>query len=188
MYFEGLNGVYQTILADPPWDYDQRLHNGKRATPTGGAADHYPTMTLGELAGLPVQRIADPQQSILFMWTTGPQLNNSIVLMMQWGFDYRTVAFVWDKRRTNPGYYTMSQCEYVLAGVRGKIPKPRGDRNVRQFLSEKRTAKHSEKPFEIHRRIEQMFPEQRKCELFARERVLGWDCWGNEVEPAKETR
>ena len=41
---------------------------------------------------------------------------------------------------------------------------------------------HSAKPAEVRRRIGLMFPEQRKVELFARKRVNGWDCWGNEVE------
>jgi N6-adenosine-specific RNA methylase IME4 len=75
----------------------------------------------------------------------------------------------------------MSQTEFVLAATRGNIPKPRGARNVRQFLSERRT-KHSRKPKEVRDRIEAMFPTQRKIELFARERVPGWDAWGNEVE------
>ena len=34
---------------------------------------------------------------------------------------------------------------------------------------------------EVRRRIDDMFPAQRKLELFARKRVPMWDCWGNEV-------
>jgi len=67
-----------------------------------------------------------------------------------------------------------------LVGKKGKIPTPRGSRNVRQFLSEERT-RHSTKPLEIRKRIEEMFPTQKKIELFSREKVPGWECWGNEV-------
>jgi N6-adenosine-specific RNA methylase IME4 len=101
--------------------------------------------------------------------------------MTAWGFKYKTVAFVWEKQKTNPGNYTMSQCELCLVGKRGKIPGPRGTRNERQFISEMRT-RHSTKPTEIRNRIVRMFPTQRKIELFARNTSEGWDVWGNEVE------
>ena len=75
----------------------------------------------------------------------------------------------------------MSQVELCLIGKRGKIPKPRGARNIRQLVSEMR-GKHSAKPAEVRKRIEEMFPEQSKIELFARTEVDGWDCHGDEVE------
>ena len=98
-----------------------------------------------------------------------------------WGFKYTTVGFVWYKERANPGHYTMSECELNLIFKRNRIPRPMGSRNERQFLDSLR-GKHSEKPLEIMRRIERMFPTQNKLELFARQKVEGWDCWGNEVE------
>ena len=101
--------------------------------------------------------------------------------MKAWGFQWATVGFVWDKQRVNPGFYTMSQCELYLIGKRGKIPSPRGARNVRQLVSSMRE-KHSKKPHEVRTRIEEMFPEQRKVELFAREKVRGWSAWGEEIE------
>lgn len=91
------------------------------------------------------------------------------------------MAFAWDKQLPVIGHYTMSQCELCLVFRRGRIPQPRGARNVRQFLSEKRTV-HSAKPIEIRRRIEAMFPSQRKLELFARSPAEGWTVWGNEAD------
>lgn len=110
-----------------------------------------------------------------------PDVKEGIEVMEAWGFKYATIAFIWHKQRTNPGHYTMSECEICLVGKRGTIPTPRGARNVRQFLSEMR-GKHSAKPNEIRTRIETMFPTQNKVELFARKNVLGWDAWGNECE------
>lgn len=75
----------------------------------------------------------------------------------------------------------MSQVELCLIGKRGKIPKPRGARNIRQMVSVMR-GKHSAKPSEVRKRIEEMFPEQSKLEMFAREASDGWDIHGNEVE------
>ena len=62
---------------------------------------------------------------------------------------------------------------------KGKIPTPRGARNIKQLVESKRT-KHSEKPIEVLINIEKMFPSQKKIELFARTRNKGWDVWGLE--------
>ncbi len=173
------NKKYQIIYADPPWEYQMRQHGGVGDPETGGAVSHYPVMSMLELEALPIDQIAD-KDCLLFMWTTGPQLDRSIEVGKAWGFVYKTVAFIWNKLRVNPGHYTMSQCEMVLVFKRGRIPQPRGARNVRQIVSEKRT-RHSAKPSEVRNRIEQMFPEQAKIELFAREKVGGWDAWGDEI-------
>ena len=76
----------------------------------------------------------------------------------------------------------MSQCEICIVGKKGKIPKPRGARNIRQYLKSQRT-RHSEKPQEVIHRITSMFPQQNKIELFARHKnIKGWSFWGNEVD------
>jgi N6-adenosine-specific RNA methylase IME4 len=174
--------IYDILYADPPWDYgaERTQHNGKGGKATGSASGHYDVMTVKDLARLDVNSIAKPD-ALLFMWTSSPHLDQAIDLMTAWGFKYVTVGFVWDKQRVNPGYYTMSQCELCLIGKKGKIPVPRGARNVRQFVSSLRT-EHSEKPAEVRDRIAVMFPTQRKVELFARTRTEGWDSWGNEIE------
>jgi len=169
------------IYADPPWDYKGQLqHAGPGSGDSGGAVRHYPTVKLDDLKRLDVAGIA-AADSLLFMWATSPHLDQAIALGKTWGFAWATVAFVWDKQRVNPGFYTMSQCELCLVFKRGKIPMPRGARNVRQLVSEPR-AEHSRKPIEVRRRIEAMFPEQRKIELFARDQAApGWNVWGAEV-------
>ena len=174
------NKQYDIIYADPPWDYKGQLqHNGPGGRETGGANKHYPTMTLTELKKLPIERLAKPN-CLLFMWSSSPHLDQAIELGKTWGFEWATVAFVWDKQRPNPGYYTMSQCELCLVFKRGKIPTPRGARNIRQLVSEVRN-RHSEKPAEVRDRIDDMFPSQTKIELFARTRLHKWDAWGNEL-------
>ena len=170
-------GVYDIIYADPPWDYRGQLqHAGPGGRDTGGAKRHYPTVTLDDLKKLDVASIA-ADDSLLFMWATNPHLDQAIDLGKAWGFAWATVAFVWDKARVNPGSYTLSQCELCLVFKRGKIPRPRGARNVRQLVVAER-GPHSSKPDEVRNRIDCMFPKQAKIELFARERVRGWDSWG----------
>lgn len=170
---------YDIIYCDPAWDYDGReQHNTKEANKS--VVHHYQTMKLDDMKKLKVNEIAE-KNCLLFMWSSSPHLPQAIELLQSWGFEYKTIAFVWDKQKVNPGYYTMSQCEICLVGKKGNIPSPRGARNIKQFLSQERT-RHSEKPFEIRDRITQMFPSQKKIELFARHKVEGWDSWGNEIE------
>lgn len=179
------NQRFEIIYADPPWDYKgQKQHNGKGGKDTGGAIRHYPTVTLEHLKKLNVPNIS-AENCLLFMWSSNPHLDQAIDLGKCWGFAWATVAFVWDKICVNPGFYTMSQCELCLVFKRGKIPIPRGERNVHQFVKSKR-GKHSEKPFEVRQRIELMFPSQKKIELFARSflRNSNWKTWGLEVEKA----
>ncbi len=133
---------------------------------------------------IPIHQIAK-DDCLLFMWTSSPHLVNAIELGNAWGFEYRTVAFVWDKMVHNPGKYTLSNCELCLVLKRGRIPTPRGARNVQQLIRAPRR-KHSEKPVEVLHAIEKMFPTQARIELFARKKFLGWDVWGLEVPDKPE--
>ena len=174
------NKKYSIIYADPPWDYKGQLqHTGSGGKDSGGAVRHYPTVSVSEMKTWDVASISE-EDCLLFMWSSSPHLDQAIQLGKAWGFRWATVAFVWDKQRLNPGFYTMSQCELCLVFRRGKIPQPRGARNMRQLVQIKRT-RHSEKPEAVRERIEKMFPHQCKIELFARKRHQGWDAWGLEI-------
>ena len=142
--------------------------------------DHYPVMKTKEICAIPVADIAE-DDALLFLWATGACLPEAVDVGRAWGFNWATVAFVWDKQTAVAGFYTMSTCEYCFVFKRGKIPKPRGPRNIRQLLSRK-VGRHSEKPAEVRNKIVEMFPYHDRIELFARERFSGWDTWGNEVD------
>jgi len=171
---------YDIIYADPAWQYDSGRSLAKKSLLDGVSNEHYGTMTIEELKKLPIKDIAN-ENSLCFMWLVSPKVDLGIEVLKEWGFTFVTIAFIWHKQRTNPGYYTMSECEICVVGKKCKIPTPRGSRNERQFLSELRT-KHSKKPDEIRNRIDRMFPDQNKIELFARQHYDNWDAWGNEVE------
>lgn len=188
------NNKYDVIYADPPWDYGGKMQYDKTSIKSenigfkkgifiSAANFKYPTVKLKDLKKLNVNTIAK-NNCILFMWTTGPQMENSIELGRSWGFEYKTIAFVWDKQVHNPGRYTLSQTEFVLAFKKGKFPEPRGARNVKQLVSVHR-GEHSEKPEAVIRGITDMFPLQDKIELFARCNYKGWDNWGLEIPDKK---
>lgn len=166
---------YNVVLADPPWKY--------RDTTPGGTSslDHYPSMTLDEMAEIPVRDMC-ADECVLYMWTTGPNLDMAIELGRRWGFEYKQVAFVWDKVNPVCGNYTITQCEFVLVfrPRRGRLPK-RSKTNARQHFSEKKR-QHSRKPEYVQDMLDAMYADTHKIELFARRSRDGWDVWGNETD------
>jgi N6-adenosine-specific RNA methylase IME4 len=184
------NKKYDIIYADPPWDYGGKLQFDKSSKGKdkidlskrifiSSASFKYPTLKLKELMKLPLHEIAK-DDCLLFMWTSNPHLAQAIELGETWGFKYRTIAFIWDKMNHNPGQYTLSNCEICLVFKKGRIPKPRGARNVKQLVKRKRKG-HSVKPLEVMQGIEKMFPTQEKIELFARAKYDAWEAWGLDV-------
>lgn len=181
---------YDIVYADPPWDYGGKMQfdkSGKKSDNTNweknifisAANFKYPTLKTADMKKIPIQEITK-EDSLLFMWVTNPHLAQGIELGKAWGFDYKTVAFVWDKMNHNPGQYTLSYCELCLVFKKGKIPQPRGARNIKQLIRVPR-GEHSEKPLEVLNAIEQMFPTQDRIELFARHKPNNWDVWGLDV-------
>ena len=173
---------YDIIYMDPPWQY----HFGGPMSSGSSIEKHYSTMSHQEMLDMDIASLANPD-CLIYMWTTSTHMKKAIEIGDHWGFDYKVVAFVWDKVAPVTGYYTMGQTEFVLCFKRrgGQIPKPRGSRGTRQILVENKR-EHSRKPDEIRRRIEEMHPTQSKLEMFARISMPGWDVWGNEVDKFNE--
>ena len=181
---------YQVVLADPPWDYgnwgawtgDPRLKGVKHLRENKmNSIAHYPSMTMDELKAMPVRDLCC-DECVLFMWATGPKMAEAVELGRAWGFEYRTVAYVWNKTRVTPGGYTLPQCEFVLVfrPKRGVLPY-RAKKNSRQYFEEPRTV-HSKKPERVQDELDEIYPDARKLELFARRSRPGWDVWGNETD------
>ena len=124
-------GQYSVIYADPPWRYAQKGLQG-------AAEKHYPTMGIDEICALPVADLAAPD-SVLFLWATFPQLPEALRLIKAWGFQYKSVAFVWLKKNRKSenwfyglGFWTRGNAEVCLLATRGH-PK-RQAANVHQFI------------------------------------------------------
>lgn len=77
------------------------------------------------------------------------------------------------------GYYTRANNEICLLAVKGN-PLKRVNKSVQQVILSK-IEEHSKKPNEVRNRIVDLFGDIPRIELFARQTVDGWDCWGNEV-------
>lgn len=173
------NKKYQIIYADPPWSYRDKALTGNR-----GAGCKYQVQTSDYLNNLPVKEIAG-KDCVLFLWVTMPKLNECFDLINAWGFEYKTCAFTWVKRNKKTpswfwgmGRWTRANAELCLLATKGK-PK-RVSAGVHSVIS-KPIEQHSKKPDVVRKRIVELVGDLPRIELFARQKVCGWDCWGNEV-------
>jgi len=171
-----VDGKYNLILADPPWEYEFS------ATRSREIENQYPTMDLASIRALPVPDIAAPD-CILLLWTTAPKLAESLMVVDSWGFEYRTVA-IWDKLSLGMGHYFRIGFELLMVATQGKpgVPEPE-NRPASPFAVARR--EHSRKPNEILTMLDRMWPQyadsKYRIELFSRERKPTWSVWGNEA-------
>jgi len=177
---EDLLGPFAVIYADPPWLFETYSDKGKGRSPER----HYPVLTDEEISNFKVQgntiREIANDDAVLFLWATPPTLFRAKPIMEAWGFDYRANA-VWVKEGIGLGFTFRNRHEHLLVGVRGDMPaaeyKP-------ESVFEYPRREHSEKPPEIRKIIEQMYPAYGKAErleLFARGDVAGWTTFGYEA-------
>ncbi len=176
---------YQIIYADPPWKYKQGKSMG---TGFQGAADaHYNCMDYQDICELPVNNLAE-KDCMLFLWVTFPFLKEGLEVIKSWGFEYKTLGFIWVK--INPikltplfgvGYYAKSNTEPCLLATKGSPHKFVVSNKVSSVIVAPKT-KHSKKPCEVKDKILELTGNRSRIELFSREKTEGWDVWGNEVE------
>lgn len=177
---------YKVIVADPPWDYANWTKKCQ-----GSASAQYATIGKEAIAKIPVADWAD-KDSTLLLWTTWPKLLEAHLVMGAWGFNYIT-GCPWVK--TSPGtgeiycgigFWWQSASEVLLAGRKGKAPAPKRGDPVRALMcgSERQfyapTRAHSAKPTTLYDWVEAKFSGP-YLELFARNKIHGWTCWGHET-------
>ena len=165
---------YQIIYADPPYSYRNKRTGGSMKS---GASAKYPTMELKDIQLLSVARLAD-LNCACFLWVPVPLLPDGFDILKTWGFEYKTAIF-WRKIMSlGMGFWFRGQVEVCLLGVVGKV---KAFRIQKPNFIQSKVGRHSEKPEEMRQLIEETGLTPR-IELFARKKVEGWDCWGNEVE------
>jgi N6-adenosine-specific RNA methylase IME4 len=179
---------FGAVLADPPWKFS----SNSESKPGRNARRHYKTMTIKEIAALPVaDHVAD--DAALFLWITGPLfvLGAHLPVMKAWGFKPSGIGFVWIKLNpkaaslffiktdlaTGGGFTTRKNAEFCLIGKRGR--SVRRDAAVHEVIIEPRR-EHSRKPDETHRRIER-YCAGPYLELFGRQERSSWIVVGDQV-------
>lgn len=178
--WEGLNPPYSTIVADPPWAYDEGWPRfGDRA-----GVEHvrtplpYSSMGLDAISKLPVRDLAD-DDAHLYLWTTNRYLRAAFDVAEAWGFTPSTVL-TWCKPPigVGPGGAYAITTEFVLFARRGSL---KALERVESTWWTWSRAGHSVKPAAFLDLVERVSPGP-YVELFARQPRLGWDSWGHGYE------
>lgn len=188
VYLDANRGRFGSILIDPPWRFSNRT--GKVA-PEHRRLSRYNTLSTEEMKGLPVGELAAPQ-SHLYLWVPNALLPDGLALMEAWGFAYKT-NLIWYKVRKDGGpdgrgvgFYFRNVTEMVLFGVKGRLRTlAPGRKQTNVIVHRKR--EHSKKPPTLYEIVEACSPGPH-LELFARERVPGWEQWGDQADTYEETR
>jgi len=163
------DGLFNVIYADPPWEYNNSGF-------TMSVANKYPTMPTDEICNMEIPKTTD--NAVLFMWVTNPLLKDGLKVIESWGFEYKT-NIVWTKKRHTAGFYVFGQHELLLIAVKGSM-LPHGEK-IKSVVSGDNDI-HSKKPYVFYTIIEQMYPNKKYVELFARNKKEGWESWGNQCE------
>lgn len=196
--FTGLlkNG-YRAVEIDPPWIWKSYSKKGETKSPNA----HYDTMTISDIADLPVADLLADDCAV-FLWCTWPTMPAPWDVAKAWGLKYSGLAWEWVKFNPATGKYafggglggTRKNLEPCLLFRKGSPELL--DRSVRDFIIDPVTGeeiiddsggvllsprrRHSEKPTEAKERIEKLFAGP-YLELFSRTSRDGWDSWGDEA-------
>ena len=173
-----MSGKYKTIVVDPPWAYDNTWNQvGADGDGIRGAAAHYDTMSLQEIATFPIDEWAEAEAH-LYLWTTNSHIMHAFPLIEAWGFEYKT-KITWIKAPgLGMGSYYRNTTEDCLFAIRGGLKCLRA--NVPTHLIT-RQRRHSSKPPEFYETVESMSPGPR-LDAFSRTWHPGFDQWGDGVE------
>ena len=172
------DGKYRIIYADPPWFYtDHPQHSEEGIDQKTILETHYEPMTDDELCALKVIDIAG-DNAVMFLWTTSPLLERTFPIIEAWGFKYKT-SMIWDKVLHNVGYYVSVRHVFLLICTKGTC-LPDVPKLMDSVYSGERT-EHSAKPEYFRNLIDELYPDGKRVELFARSKHDNWDSWGNEV-------
>ncbi len=176
-------------------------------------ADKRPNLSLSKGFGVPVWELA-ADNAVLAMWYTGTHNQEAIELAEAWGFTVRTMkGFTWVKlnqlaelritkalaegdvtdfydflallnaeTRMNGGNHTRANTEDVLIATRG-AGLERKHAGIKQVVYSPLGA-HSEKPWEVRHRLELLYGDVPRIELFSRSGAPGWSHWGNQCATA----
>jgi transposase-like protein len=129
---------YRTIVADPPWNRHGR-------SPWGGGTSRplpYPTMTIDEIAALPVRELAD-KQAHLYLWTINAYLEETYEIARLWGFKPSTLL-TWTKPKR--AAVSAEPTDYTECPVRATGDAPRRSRSESEPFRLAAASEHSQKP------------------------------------------
>lgn len=173
------SGTFDLLMIDLPLRFDTWSDKGEGRSPQR----HYPTMDVAALIRMMKGPIADlcARNVAACFWVYGPRVPDTLKVIEGGGFTYKSELFVWKKPSIGNGLSaTRKNCETAWLATRGKGLQ-RIDRGVEQTIEAPRIGGHSAKPDEAYEKLERLYGDVRRIDLFGRWERLGWTVWGNDV-------
>jgi ParB family chromosome partitioning protein len=167
-------GKFRTIIIDPPWPI-QKIEREVRPNQTETL--DYPTMSLEEIANLPIGAKADLEGCHVYLWVTHRFLPDAFDLFLKWGVKYECLL-TWVKPVGFTPFSWMYNTEHVLFGRIGTLKLLKFGIKLSFNSSSNR---HSEKPDIFYENVKNVSPEPRLA-MFERKQRDGFIVWGNEIE------
>lgn len=199
---------YSLIYADPCWSYDNKGTRAKadnhystmnltdlKRLPVWELAADDAVLAMWWVPPMPLEAIQlaeawgfKVKNMCLFTWH---KLNQCAEQNIQTEIDARKkrrkpiaagdlLTLIDEQTRMGLGNYTRSNAENVLVAVKGKgIPRLQAD--IKQMILAPIGA-HSAKPEECRRRLERLYGDVPRIELFSRGDDPAWHHWGNECD------
>lgn len=171
---------FDVIMMDPPWQL-------ATANPTRGVSLGYSQLTDQHIADLPIPQLQE--NGFLFVWVINAKYQWCLNQFKKWGYEFvDEIAWVkvTNSRRLakSHGFYLQHAKEVCLVARRGKDPPGTtlNGKTASDVIFAARRGQ-SQKPTEIYELIEQLVPNGKYLEIFARKNNLRdfWVSVGNEV-------
>jgi len=173
---------YDVIYSDPPWN--QKKGNARKCRPNQEKELDYKTLSMEEITAIHQQASGlCNEKHNMFMWTIDKYLHETEKMMKELGYELHA-RLVWDKENgIAPAFTVRFSHEYLLWFYKkGNMLMPCQEmRGKYTTILREPSTKHSKKPQNAYKMIEELFPDSLKLEMFARSRRELWDCWGDEV-------
>lgn len=175
--------LYDIIYSDPPWQ--QQKGGLRKARPNQERALDYNTLSIEDIKDIH-KTFSDKanEKHNFFVWTIDKYLHETEQMMKELGYTLHA-RMIWDKENgVAPAFTVRFSHEYLMWFYKkGSMLMPCTDMRGKQTtVFREKATKHSKKPLCAYEMLEEMFPNSKKVELFARIERDGWEVFGNEVE------
>ena len=175
---------YKTIIIDPPWPVESLSKSAQMSMNyKGRLTTPYKKMPMKDIEAFPIDKFAAERDCCLFMWTTWTLLPTALEIIKKWNFKYHAVI-TWFKGTGINHMGIFRNSEPCIVSYRSNIPFNFGHTFPLVFRAP--VTRHSAKPEKFYNMLLKSVPEPR-IDIFARRRHYGYDAWGDQVEPLKNT-
>jgi len=174
---------FDILMIDPPWAV--KKGGIRKVRPRQGKNLDYITMPLNAIFRLLDDEIFNCASicHCVFMWTVEKYLTDCDKAMLDRGYK-RHCRLIWDKSNGMAPCFTVRYThEYLIWYYKPKLlPIAAAFRGIWRSVFQAKAREHSRKPDIAYKMVEDLYPEQKKIDVFSREKRNGWNQYGNQLD------